>query len=57
MLAGRFLTEFYRMVAEWADWAGDIVGGWPDDPGKAEPSLQAIEETARRVCCGYWWWG
>jgi PadR family transcriptional regulator, regulatory protein AphA len=49
MLAGRFLTEFYRMVAEWADWAGDIVGGWPDDPGNAEPSLQAMEETARRA--------
>jgi hypothetical protein len=49
MLAGRFLTEFYRMVAEWADWAGDIVGSWPDDPGQAEPSLQAMEETARRA--------
>jgi PadR family transcriptional regulator AphA len=31
MLGGRFLTESYRMVAEWADWGTAIVQDWPDD--------------------------
>jgi hypothetical protein len=35
-LGGRFLTDFYAMVAHWADWATTIVQDWPDDP--APPS-------------------
>src|SRR5262245_60126387 len=34
-LGGRFLTEFYVMVARWTDWATNIVAGWPDDPRHA----------------------
>src|SRR5213592_2099850 len=30
-LAGRFLTDFYVMVAHWVDWASSIVEDWPDD--------------------------
>lgn len=48
-LAGRFLTDFYRMVAEWADWADGIISHWPDDPRSAEPDQQAIAETVRRA--------
>ena len=30
-LAGRFLTEYYLMVARWVDWAATLVEAWPDD--------------------------
>ena len=49
MLVGRFLTEYYRLVAEWADWATAIVEAWPDDPAGAEPDLLAIAETVHRT--------
>jgi DNA-binding PadR family transcriptional regulator len=49
VLAGRFLTDFYRMVAEWSDWARDIVAEWPDNPADAQPDPQALEETVRRA--------
>jgi PadR family transcriptional regulator, regulatory protein AphA len=48
-LGGRFLTEFYRMVAEWADWATAMVECWPDDPGEAELDVAAMEEVVRRA--------
>jgi hypothetical protein len=28
--AGRFLTDFYVMVAHWVDWASRLVEDWPD---------------------------
>ncbi|MFI7020244.1 PadR family transcriptional regulator [Streptomyces sp. NPDC050164] len=31
-LVGRFLTDYYRLVATWADWATTLVQDWPDDP-------------------------
>ncbi len=37
MLVGAFLTDFYKLVADWADWAGEQVADWPDDPAAAEP--------------------
>jgi DNA-binding PadR family transcriptional regulator len=42
-LAGRFLTDFYVMVARWADWAASIAETWPGDPLEApfDPRLQA----------------
>jgi DNA-binding PadR family transcriptional regulator len=49
MIAGRFLTDFYRMVAEWADWASEQIEQWPDDPRRAEPNLDALRETVRRA--------
>lgn len=41
LLLGAFLTDFYALVASWADWATDEVSGWPDDIGehRADPSL------------------
>jgi DNA-binding PadR family transcriptional regulator len=35
LLGGRFLTDFYAMVARWAEWATQIVEDWPDDPRDA----------------------
>lgn len=49
MLVGRFLTDYYRLVAEWADWATAIVEAWPDDPAGAEPDLVAITDTVHRT--------
>jgi DNA-binding PadR family transcriptional regulator len=48
-LGGRFLTDFYVMVADWADWAAATVEKWPDDPREAmlEPAEQ--EATVRRA--------
>jgi len=49
MLAGAFLTEFYRMVAEWAEWAAGQVEHWPDDPAQAVPEREAFEQVVRRA--------
>lgn len=48
-LTGRFLTDFYAMVAQWAEWATDQVDGWPEDPRDAVLDQEAMEETARRA--------
>jgi PadR family transcriptional regulator, regulatory protein AphA len=47
MLGGRFLTDFYAMVAHWAEWATDIVEAWPDDVRQAVPDRAAMEEAVR----------
>ncbi|TDO55029.1 DNA-binding PadR family transcriptional regulator [Kribbella sp. VKM Ac-2527] len=31
LLMGAFLTDFYALVAQWADWASAEVSSWPDD--------------------------
>lgn len=31
LLVGAFLTDFYALVAQWAEWAAAEVEGWPDD--------------------------
>ena len=52
MLGGRFLTQYYRVVAEWAEWAEwatAIVQDWPDDPRQAVPPNAAMYEIARRA--------
>lgn len=49
MLGGRFLTDFYVMVAQWAEWATGVVETWPDDPLEAVPDRAAIAEGVRRA--------
>ena len=49
VLVGRFLTEFYRLFAEWSDWATSQVERWPDDPSAAVPDLDVLRETVRRA--------
>jgi len=46
-LGGRFLTEYYAMVAGWARWALGIVETWPDDPTRAAPDRAATAEIVR----------
>jgi DNA-binding PadR family transcriptional regulator len=46
-LSGRFLTDFYLMVARWAEWANDVVEDWPDDPRDARFDVDAQAEAVR----------
>jgi len=48
-LVGVFLTDFYLTVAEWVDWASQVVDAWPDDPADAPFDLEAAEEGVRRA--------
>ena len=49
MLAGAFFTDFYALVARWADWASAEVEKWPDNPVDAAPERAAIEAIVRRA--------
>jgi DNA-binding PadR family transcriptional regulator len=49
VLMGRFLTDFYAMVDNWARWAEQTVRDWPADPAAAEPDLAVLAETARKA--------
>jgi DNA-binding PadR family transcriptional regulator len=46
-LGGRFLTDFYAMVARWAEWATSVVEDWPEDPREAVPDDKAQAEAVR----------
>jgi len=52
MLVGRFVTEFYRLVAEWSDWATSLVEAWPEEVSDAVPDPEALAETVRRATWG-----
>ncbi|WP_435209076.1 PadR family transcriptional regulator [Streptomyces sp. bgisy034] len=49
LLVGRFLTDYYCLVATWADWAATIVVGWPENPRDAVAAADEIAETVRRA--------
>jgi DNA-binding PadR family transcriptional regulator len=49
VLLGAFLTDFYRLVADWADWATAEVGEWPDDVAAARIPLERIEAVLERA--------
>jgi DNA-binding PadR family transcriptional regulator len=49
LLAGRFLTDFYAMVAEWAEWASATVERWPEDVTHAAVSRAELENVVRRA--------
>lgn len=46
-LAGRFLTDFYVMVAQWVDRTSRLVDTWPDDVRDAPFDVAAAEEGVR----------
>ena len=48
-LAGRFIADFYVMVAQWIDWASELVDDWPDDVRSAPFDISEAEESLRRV--------
>jgi DNA-binding PadR family transcriptional regulator len=47
-VVGRFLTDFADMVANWADWAAGVIDTWPDDPSRAQPDWDVLQQIARR---------
>ena len=50
LLMGAFLTDFYAMVARWADWATEQIESWPEDIASHRPdrrTVAAINERAR----------
>ena len=47
LIGGRFLTDFYAMVAESALWATTIVETWPDDPRGVPLDLAEQRATLR----------
>ena len=49
LLVGAFLTELYRMVAEWSDWAAELVETWPEDPAAAVPDPDVMAAVVRRA--------
>jgi DNA-binding PadR family transcriptional regulator len=44
LLIGAFLTDYYALVARWADWATAQVESWPEDP--AERRADAAEQRS-----------
>jgi DNA-binding PadR family transcriptional regulator len=48
-LGGRFLTDYYDMVARWVEWAHGLVEQWPDDVSQAPFDGEAAAETVRRA--------
>jgi PadR family transcriptional regulator, regulatory protein AphA len=48
LIGGRFLTDFYAMVADWAVWATKIVETWPDNP-RGVPLDLAEQRASLRI--------
>jgi PadR family transcriptional regulator, regulatory protein AphA len=46
-LGGRFLTDFYVMVAHWVEWASRLVDDWPDDVRDAPFDVAAAKKGVR----------
>jgi PadR family transcriptional regulator AphA len=46
-LGGRFITDFYVMVANWIEWASALVRDWPDDVRNAPFDVAAAKEGVR----------
>jgi PadR family transcriptional regulator, regulatory protein AphA len=49
MIGGAFLTDFYAMVAAWADWAETVVASWPDDPADAQADVRELRRIVRHA--------
>ncbi len=49
LLVGRFITDFYKLVADWSDWATALVEDWPEDPAEAVPDPVAQKESVERA--------
>lgn len=49
LLLGAFLTDFYALVADWADWAAEEVAGWPEDIASHRVSPARTREVLDRA--------
>lgn len=48
VLVGRYSADFADMTARWAQWATDLVEGWPEQLSEARPDTDALERIATR---------
>lgn len=48
-ISGRFLAEYYLMIARWVQWATAVVDTWPDDVRDAPFDTSAAEESVAMV--------
>jgi DNA-binding PadR family transcriptional regulator len=48
-LTGRFLADFYAMVARWVEWASTMIEDWPDDVLAAPFDMAAAREAVELV--------
>jgi PadR family transcriptional regulator AphA len=44
-LSGRFLTDYYAFVSQWAEWATAVVEAWPDDVTEAPFDLEVARDA------------
>lgn len=49
LLLGAFLTDFYALVADWADWATAEVESWPDDIASHRIPPERTREVLERA--------
>lgn len=49
LLLGAFLTDFYALVAQWADWATEEVSGWPEDIAGHRLDVDRTREVLARA--------
>ncbi len=49
LLLGAFLTDFYKLVADWADWASEEVEGWPKDISSHRISPDRTRDVLERA--------
>jgi len=48
-LTSRFITDFYLLVLDWAQWAAGVVGQWPEDSRAAQADPAVLAETVERA--------
>ena len=48
VLVGRLLNDVAVAVGEWAEWADEVVAGWPDDAQLVEPDLAWVQRMVTR---------
>ena len=49
LLFGAFLTDFYALVASWAEWAEAEVANWPEDIASHRVSPERTREVLERA--------
>lgn len=48
-LSSRFLTDFYALVHQWAEWSAGVVATWPENPADAPYDESLHRETLARA--------
>ncbi len=48
VLVGRYLADLAQLTGRWAQWATEVVEGWPEDLDAATPAWDALREIAAR---------